>query len=113
MSTNKARTMSPVYLIVALFLAVAAFGWWMYHWQFSEADRILEKWASENNLQLVEKIEANPSGTGPYDRHASNKQVMYRIKVRDESGRIREGIARIGSERLGTLSDQIEIQWDP
>ncbi len=104
--------MVTILVILVIFAAVGGAGWFMYRWQYDKANELLGKWAEQNGYQIVEKIKANPSGTGPGSRTASNKQVMYRIKVQDAAGNERTGIAKIGSPVAGTLSDQVEIIWD-
>ncbi len=104
--------MFTVLLIVALFALVAAFGWWMYKWQYDRADQLLNDWARKNELEIVAKQNANPPGTGPSDRTAANKQVMFRVTVKDNSGKLRTGLIKVGSESAGTLSDQVTATWD-
>lgn len=94
-----------------IFVAVLAFGWWMYRWQYNRADAILDNWAQTNNFKIIEKQKAN-FGTGPEAVRAGNKQVLYRITVVDVDGNQRTGLARIGSESTGTLSDKIVVEWD-
>lgn len=106
------KKMLPIILIILLFVAVAVFGWWMYQWQYKKADSILENWAQKNSYTILAKEDANPSGTGPGDRYADNKQVMYRITVEDKAGNKKSGLAKIGSEKTGTLSDEIIVEWD-
>ncbi|MBX3243518.1 MAG: hypothetical protein KF685_03505 [Acidobacteria bacterium] len=102
----------PILIIVVLFVLVGTFGWWMYKWQYSKADSILDEWAKKNNLTVIKKEQANQSGTGPGVRYAGNTQVVYRIEVKDSENRLRSGIAKIGSESTGTLSDEIEVIWN-
>ena len=106
------KNMLPFILIGLLFVAVLLFGWWMFQWQYNKADSILENWAKKNNFTVIEKVEANPPGTGPKDRNASNKQVMYKIKVEDDKGEKKSALVKIGSEKTGTLSEEIEVIWD-
>lgn len=106
------KSLMPIILIVLLFIAVLLFGWWMFKWQYQKADSLLDDWATKNNYTILEKQDANPSGTGPMDRYGSNKQVMYKIIVKNQAGETRSGIIKIGSEKTGTLSDEIEVIWD-
>lgn len=106
------NVVTPILIIVILFILVGFFGWWVYKWQYNKADMILDEWAKRNNLTVVKKESANPSGTGPGVRYAGNTQVVYRIEARDSENRLRSGTAKIGSEKTGTLSDEIEVVWD-
>jgi len=104
--------MIPFLLIGTLFVAVALFGWWMFRWQYNKADTMLDNWAAQNDYVIVEKADGNPSGTGPKDRYAGNKQIMYRVVVKDSKGETKSGLVKLGSESSGTLSDQASVEWD-
>jgi lipopolysaccharide export LptBFGC system permease protein LptF len=108
----KKNKMIPFLLIGSLFVAVALFGWWMFRWQYNKADSLLENWARDNNYTVVEKTDANPPGTGPKDRWAANKQIMYRVTVKDPDGKTKTGIVKLGSEGSGTLSNKVTVEWD-
>jgi hypothetical protein len=105
------KSVFSILFIALIFVAVLAFGWWMYRWQYSTADTILENWARQNNYKVLDKQKANV-GTGPEAVRAGNKQVMYRIVVEDQNGARRSGLAKIGNETTGTLSDEIAVEWD-
>ena len=105
------KKMFGILFIVLLFVSVLVFGWWVYRWQYQRADTILEEWAQGNSFKIVEKQKAN-FGTGPEAVRSGDKRVQYRITVLDENGRRRTGLAIIGSETAGTLSDQIVVEWD-
>ena len=100
-------------VLALLFALVAAAGIWMYRWQIQTADRFLQEWAAQRGLTVVDKAPANDWYTGPGNRAATNKQVVYRIRVQDEQGRVHSGLARIGSKTLGTLERIIDVQFDP
>lgn len=106
------KVITPILIIIVVFSLVGLLGWWMYKWQYSKADTMLETWAGQNGYSLVKKEKANPGGTGPGVRYAGNTQVIYRIEVKDGEGRTKTGTAKIGSATTGTLSDEIEIVWD-
>jgi hypothetical protein len=109
---NPGRKKMFGFLFIALiFVAVLGFGWWIYRWQYNRADAILNNWATQNNFRVLEKQKAN-FGTGPEAVRAGNKQVMYRITVEDQNGQKRSGVAKIGNETTGTLSDEISVDWD-
>ncbi|MGI8556423.1 MAG: hypothetical protein ACR2LT_08730 [Pyrinomonadaceae bacterium] len=100
-----------VLFIVALFGGILLFGWWMMRWQYSTADSLLENWTRQNKYKLIEKKDAN-FGDGPIGRRGSKRYVKYRIKIQDEKGNIKSGIIYLGDENIGTLSDEIKVDWD-
>jgi hypothetical protein len=63
----------------------------MYRWQFQTADRVLQEWATQQRLTVLEKSPGDDWYTGPGNRSASNKQVVYRIRVQDDQGRVQSG----------------------
>ena len=95
------------------FALFAGFGFWMLRWQYQTADRVLEEWAARQHFTVLEKSPANDWYTGPGNRSASNKQVVYRIRVKDVHGRVCSGLATIGSKTMGTLARIIEVKLDP
>jgi hypothetical protein len=103
---------APVLIIIVVFSLVGLFGWWMYRWQYTKADDLLDNWARSNHYQVLKKEKANPGGTGPGVRYAENTQVIYRIEVLDAAGQIKTALIKIGGETAGTLSDAIEVVWD-
>jgi len=105
--------MLPVVMAILVLGGVLVLGVFMYRWQQGKGDAMLNAWADREHLRLLEREPANPPGTGPMDRNASNKQIIYRIKVEDRSGQIRRGTVRLGSPTTGVLSDAVTVQWDP
>ena len=85
----------------------------MYRWQFQTADRVLQEWAVQRHLTVLEKSPANDWDSGPGNRYAASKQVVYRIRVKDEQGRVHSGLATIGSKTMGTLDRIIDVRLDP
>jgi len=102
-----------IVVICLLFALVGGAGLVMYRWQYQTAQRVLQEWAAQRRLIVLEKNIANDSYTGPGNRSASNKQIIYRIRVRDDQGRERSGLATIGSKVMGTLEPIIDVQFDP
>lgn len=95
-----------------MFLLVGAFGWWLYKWQYSKADEIIDNWSKTNGFTIIKKERANPVGSGPGVRYAGDTRVTYRIEVKDADGNVKSGIARVGSKNVGTLADSIEVIWE-
>lgn len=105
--------MPLVVMAILIFGGVLALGVYMFRWQQGKGEAMLNAWAAQQHLRLLEREPANPPGTGPMDRNASNKQIIYRIKAADESGLVRRGTVRLGSAATGVLSDDVSVEWDP
>lgn len=101
----------PIIFITLPFVAVLFFGWWMLHWQFRRADELLETWAKDNKLRVVEKKLAN-FGDGPTGTRQSSKKVKYRITVADEQGQQKRGVISVGSKTIGALGNEVTVEWD-
>ena len=100
-----------VFFLVVVFGGILFLGIWMVRWQYSKADRLLEDWAAHNGYKLLEKENAN-FGDGPLGRRGAKTYVKYCIKAEDVNGRMKTGIAYLGSENTGVLSDEVKIEWD-
>jgi hypothetical protein len=97
---------------VVLFGGVLALGIFMFRFQQQRGEELLEAWAARQGYRLLSREPANPPGTGPMHRSASNKQVMYRVRVSDDAGQVREGTVRVGAPATGVLSDEVSVEWD-
>jgi hypothetical protein len=104
--------MAMLALIVLMAAGVIAFGVWLFHWQYRSAESKLNHWAQRSNYQVLYKREANPLGTGPKVKGASNKQVMYRVVISDENGVRRSALIKIGSPALGVLANDLVVEWE-
>ena len=102
-----------VYFIGTVFVIVLLGGWLMYRWQYSVADSVLQEWAQQQHATVLEKTVENDWYSGPSNRAATNKQIVYRIRIREQAGRERSGLARIGSKSIGMLERRIDVQLDP
>jgi hypothetical protein len=97
----------PAILIVfALVVGIAALGW-----HFSRARSMLERWASDNGYQILNKEYRNLF-RGPFLWTTSKGQAVYHVRVRDRQGLEHTGWVRCGSWFLGLISDKIEVKWD-
>jgi len=105
--------MLPVIMAIVIFGGVLALGVYMYRWQYKKGQERLRAWADQQHLRLLESEVANPPGTGPMNRNASNKQIVYRIRAADASGQVRRGTVRVGSAGTGVISDDVQVEWDP
>lgn len=100
-----------ILLLAVVFGGVLIFALWMIRWQYSKADVLLDNWATQNHYKLLEKENAN-FGDGPLGRRGAKTQVKYRIKVEDENGTIKTGLAYLGGENVGVLSNEVKVEWD-
>jgi hypothetical protein len=91
---------------------VLGIGWAIYSWQANEIQRMIANWAAANRYEIVERRNETPFGAGPLNRYGGNKQVTYRVVVKDEVGALRRGTLRVGSSAAGPLSQDIEVEWD-
>ena len=108
------REVDPIVAVVGaviLFAAVIAFGAYTVRSQYRRADELLERWAKDHGYQVAAKRKANPIGTGPMQR-SGNKQVFYEVVLIDGTGKRRNARMRFGSEIVGTLSNDVRVEWD-
>ena len=89
---------------VALFWVAMSSTW---HWLRSRS--LMEKWAKANGYKLM-KMKLNWFKISPF--LTSTHQEVFRIRVRDHSGRERTGWAKCGGFFLGLLVDTVEVEWD-
>ena len=80
-------------------------------WHYSQSRSVLEQWAAENSYRIL-SAEHRHLVRGPFFWTTSKGQTVYRVKVEDSSGRIREGWVRCGSWVFGLLSDKVQVRWD-
>ena len=94
-----------IILVVALCWVALSITW---HWFRSRF--LLKKWAEANGYELV-KMDMNWFGIAPFV-FISRRQEVYRIRVRDHSGRERSGWAKCGGFWLGFVVDKVEVAWN-
>lgn len=98
---------------ILIFGSVVALGIMMLRWQFRKGEQLLDQWARQHGFEVIERTERTPPGAGPMNRYAANKQIVYAVRVRNESGRVRTATVRVGSPEMGVMSDEISVEWDP
>jgi hypothetical protein len=76
----------------------------------SRSKYLLNKWADENHFELLH-AEHRIFRKGPFP-WSSRQQVVYRVRVRDDQGREREGWVRCGGWWAGVFSDKVEAEVD-
>ena len=91
-----------IFLILAIAFSFA---------RFAKASSILGNWAAQNGYRLIES-ERTTFFRGPFSFRTSKSQVVYRFVVEDSAGTRHAGYARVGGWFMGTLSDQVDIEWD-
>lgn len=93
------------FLAVALFFCVAL------TWTFGRSRAMLERWATEQGLALVE-ARFCAFRRGPFFWTTSKGQTVYRVTIRTAAGAERSGWARCGSFWRGLWSEAVEVRWD-
>jgi hypothetical protein len=91
-------------------LVIVAILGWYFHAYFSRAKLLLEKWANENQYQLLH-AEYRSIRRRPFLWSAKG-QAVYRVEIRDEQGNERTGWVRCGSWLLGVFADEVKVKWD-
>jgi hypothetical protein len=72
---------------------------------------MLERWVKAQNLEVT-SCECCWFFKGPFFWSTKGQEV-FRFSVRDKDGVVKSGYARCGGYWFGTLSDQVEVRWDP
>ncbi len=79
--------------------------------RYSRAKSILERWAEENEYEIVSS-EHRWLG-GPFFWGTSASQEVYYVTIRTLNGQIRKGWVRCGGWFGGVLfSNQADVEWD-
>jgi len=95
-------------LVVLIILVVAVIGLW---WRFSRSTNMVEQWAHDNGLTLIE-VQRRFLRRGPYWWRTGKGQEVFRVTVRDGSGQVLHGYVRVGGWFLGLWSDQVTVEWE-
>jgi hypothetical protein len=98
--------MEPIFVIAIVVVIIASAVL-----RSNRSTSILDQWALENGFEVVSASQAQVF-RGPFTLTASRDQTVYRITVRDQSGRTMTGWARCGSWMLGLASNNVEVVWD-
>jgi hypothetical protein len=80
-------------------------------WRSNRSKTLLDQWAQANGYKLL-SAQSRHLSRGPFFFTTSKGQTVYRIRVEDTEGNIREGYARCGSWIGGLLSDKVDVRWD-
>ena len=95
-------------LLFIVFVIVALLVMW---WHFSRSSDMLEQWARDNGMELIE-AERRFLRRGTYWWRTARGQEVFRVTVRDNSGQVRRGYVRVGGWFMGLLSNQVDVEWD-
>lgn len=98
--------MMPLFVVLIVALAIAAT-----IAQNARARSMLTAWAARERLTLVSS-ERCWFWLGPFWLRSGKDNVVYRVTVRDEDGRMRRGYVRCGGFFLGMWSDAVAVEWD-
>jgi hypothetical protein len=79
-------------------------------WHYSRSRSVLEKWADENRLKIVDS-EYRSFARGPFSWTTSRNQTVYYVTVIDDNGHTRRGWVRCGGFFVGFLCDRMEVTW--
>jgi hypothetical protein len=97
---------TDIHLILASFAVVsvvfAAFFW--------RGRCLLNRWAKVNGLQILQS-KTDTLGANPFTWTGSRYQIIYYVRVRNQSGKERFGWVRCGGSRTGVLSGKTEVRW--
>ena len=80
-------------------------------WHFSRSRGLLEQWAAQNGYRLLSS-EYRWMARGPFFWSTGKGQTVYRVRVQDRSGQVRDGWVKCGGFFLGLLSDAVKVRWD-
>ena len=97
-------------LIACAFAFVVALVVWLNVWLSGRSKVLIEKWASENGLELIH-LESRWFRKGPYFWKSSKSQLVYFVTLLSH-GQTRTAYIRCGGFWVGPLSDQIDITWE-
>ena len=80
------------------------------YWQYIRSRSLLENWARQNNLELVQH-EQRFLRRGPFFWTSSKGQTVFFVAVRDRQGQTRYGWVRCGGWWFGLLTRKTEVRW--
>ena len=92
-------------LVLLLVVGLAIYG------TLARSREILEAWARGEGYRLL-GAERAWLWRGPFWLRSSNSQHVFRIRVEDEDGAVREGYARVGGWFFGIFTDAVAVRWD-
>ena len=78
-------------------------------WKIPSPRQVLQKWADDRHL-TIEAAQRRIWRRGPFWWRCSTAQAVFRITVREPSGVVRHGYARVGG--FSGFGDYVEVVWD-
>ena len=100
------RLLQTVFIV--LLLGAMVYLAWV--WRRKRSEDIISRWAKENGYEVISaKLRLWP---GPFLFRRTEGQTVFRVHVRDGSGRERHGWLRCGGWVFGLLSNEAKVDWD-
>ena len=81
----------------------------LYAWSSIRLKSVIDRWARRNGYEII-KAARRDLLTGPYS--GAYYQLVYRVTVREPSGRVRHGWVHCGWWWSGLWSSACEVEWD-
>ena len=77
----------------------------------TRATQMLDDWLRDNDFQLLGK--STPwVKDNPFFMSSNRSQKVFKVTVRDKTGRVRVGWLRCGHALGGVAVSQVEVKWD-
>jgi hypothetical protein len=96
-------------LVIAIFIVIAVASM---VWKFSHARALLVDWTQANDY-TIEDAQARWFSFGPFRWKTGKGDVVYQLRVRNDSGVVRTGWARCGGGIQGMWdNNKVKVVWD-
>ncbi len=96
-------------VVIVVLVAALAIGGMVWHIRRSE--EILRRWAAGSGYEILQS-ERRWFFRGPFWWRTSEHMEVFRVLVRDGTGRQRSGFVRVGGWFWGLWSDAAKVEWD-
>lgn len=100
--------MAGMWLMVPLVIALIVVSIW---WNASRSREILDRWATENGMRILE-VERRYFWRGPFWFRTGEGHEVFRVTVATPSGATRSGYVRVGGWFTGLFSSKAVVEWD-
>jgi hypothetical protein len=91
-------------------VAVIIFGFFIHRWHIRRGRSALERWALAKRFEILQSKRCFFCGAFPWWT-TTQKQTVFFVTVRDDSGRERSGWLRFGDWLGGGYKDEPDIIW--
>jgi len=102
--------MHDVAILLLIFLG-AIVALYLVAYESNNSKESLKEWAMDNNYQIIEQ-KLYPHLFTPFYLSSSKLQVVYKVRIKDESGNEKEGWVRLGSRWTGLRKKQYKVIWN-